>query len=700
MKRTVSLVLCLLLASALLSLTLGSTSLASSAALNHSPTLAEQLPDSNQPVTIGPLLNGNFEEPDVSQITFDTYDVGETFGHWKVESGDVNHISEYYWQAANGRQSVDLSGCSAGWIAQDVPAQVGQRYLLLFALAGNPESGPAIKTIEVWWGNQLIDTLTFDITGHSKWNMGWGYHSYEILNQETLPKLSFKSRTGGCFGPVIDAISLTPIHASAPLLDLPIDYQGGKFAAMALGNTGLNSGRVTAWLDHFSPNNTENDAVTIWNGTTWSNTPLAKTDLQTNSFLSRYAYSDGHPGIDFLATQGNEWVYPAAAGTVVDLRRNVDCSRPENAYGDYVLIDHGSGYATFYAHLDQVNSRISVGTEITATQAITVGVMGSTCNQPLHLHFGLRYDADQDGKWEEAYGGYSEAVDPYGWLGAQPDPWGLQSNYIWRFPLSDSQTGSTAGTILNTPSGFGKFTFPAGAIQGSPLLELWDAPLPQPPGEASLRSLTNAAWLRAPGEPIGPGPFTVNLRYTDAETRHLDMSQVKIYHRPADSATWSPLSSTIDSGHREVSASATTPGYFSLQAPLVCPGDALETDDRFYQADLLEAGGAGVTRLFDIHSDEDWFRVQVSPGGAYRIAVTELAAGVVPALQLYDLDGVTLLQESLTGDPLSWVGQKQGSYYLRILPGFGSSSGCQASYRVSLAAPFHVFLPVTRRASQ
>ena len=48
------------------------------------------------------VYNGNFEEPDVEAITFDTYFGGQSFGGWTVESGSIDHISELYWQAADG----------------------------------------------------------------------------------------------------------------------------------------------------------------------------------------------------------------------------------------------------------------------------------------------------------------------------------------------------------------------------------------------------------------------------------------------------------------------------------------------------------------------------------------------------------------------------------------------------------------------
>ncbi len=86
-----------------------------------------------------------------------------------------------------------------------------------------------------------------------------------------------------------------------------------------------------------------------------------------------------HQGQDIAAPKGTA-VLAAANGTVIT-------SRYQNSYGNVIMIDHGGGIATVYAHNSAL--LVSEGTKVTKGQTIArVGSTGySTGN---HLHFEVR----------------------------------------------------------------------------------------------------------------------------------------------------------------------------------------------------------------------------------------------------------------------------------------------------------------------
>lgn len=89
-----------------------------------------------------------------------------------------------------------------------------------------------------------------------------------------------------------------------------------------------------------------------------------------------------HPGID-LPNRSAPPISAADGGTVIV------AGWPDNwGYGNRVVIDHGNGYQTLYAHLS--NIYVSSGQKVSRGQ--TIGQMGSTGRSTgTHLHFEIRY---------------------------------------------------------------------------------------------------------------------------------------------------------------------------------------------------------------------------------------------------------------------------------------------------------------------
>ena len=97
-------------------------------------------------------------------------------------------------------------------------------------------------------------------------------------------------------------------------------------------------------------------------------------------YLSGYGYSTIHRGIDIAGNTG-EAVYATDAGVIVYAGWN------NYGYGNMIMIDHGNGFQSLYAHLSALNVQCgqSVG------QGDVIGAIGSTGHSSgSHLHFELR----------------------------------------------------------------------------------------------------------------------------------------------------------------------------------------------------------------------------------------------------------------------------------------------------------------------
>ncbi len=97
----------------------------------------------------------------------------------------------------------------------------------------------------------------------------------------------------------------------------------------------------------------------------------------TRNYILTQRYHPWHPGVDLALDIGND-VYAADGGTVVFSGWN------PVGYGNLVVLDHGNGWRTYYAHLSAVN----VGCGEWVPRGAILGQVGSTGNSTgPHLHF-------------------------------------------------------------------------------------------------------------------------------------------------------------------------------------------------------------------------------------------------------------------------------------------------------------------------
>jgi hypothetical protein len=109
----------------------------------------------------------------------------------------------------------------------------------------------------------------------------------------------------------------------------------------------------------------------------------------SNHSLSGNDYWSGHLGIDIAAGEGAP-IYAADSGVVVF------AGWATGGYGNMVMLDHGNGYQTLYAHM----SKVAVGCGQSVGKGGIIGYAGSTGNSTgAHLHFEVRFQGGFVSPW-------------------------------------------------------------------------------------------------------------------------------------------------------------------------------------------------------------------------------------------------------------------------------------------------------------
>lgn len=98
--------------------------------------------------------------------------------------------------------------------------------------------------------------------------------------------------------------------------------------------------------------------------------------LPVNSFTISQGFSFFHPGIDLAAAKGAP-AFPIMDGTVVEVESG------RFGYGNYVIVDHGSGLKSLYAHFAKIEAK--AGEKVDKESIL--GLVGSTgWSTGPHLH--------------------------------------------------------------------------------------------------------------------------------------------------------------------------------------------------------------------------------------------------------------------------------------------------------------------------
>ncbi len=117
----------------------------------------------------------------------------------------------------------------------------------------------------------------------------------------------------------------------------------------------------------------------IYDGVVGSGTFIFPTP---SHYVSGFDYSSIHPAVDLAGSTGHA-IFASDSGVVVYAGWN------DWGYGYVIVLDHGNGWQTLYAHLSAVN--VVCGQSV--YQGDVIGAMGSTGNSSgSHLHFEIMHD--------------------------------------------------------------------------------------------------------------------------------------------------------------------------------------------------------------------------------------------------------------------------------------------------------------------
>jgi hypothetical protein len=358
------------------------------------------------------------------------------------------------------------------------------------------------------------------------------------------------------------SIDFSGLGPDRPLLDFPVDYSGRSSGSIT-GFTAAFNTRITSKFDHYYPylvyqnwdciNNPlsgiqHDDMITDWTGE-----PKGPPGNICNCELGVSSY-DGHNGYDIddrcppqAPCSDPTAVYAAAEGDIIPSDTGWN-----SVLGCRVTIDHGGGWNTVYAHLQDISNNhecenISSSGPVTNISRIgTIGGTGSGGGGPYntHLHFVVLHNGI--------------VVDPSGWEPnplVSPDPWAQHPNGTASYPM---WLYSVRTTMALDPSYGGQLTSPTHQIlvdvpqnfySDSLMFNLGSQPISQP--SASLLNTSHSFSLTATdttGNSVHQldENLILHIDFSMTDVQGIKADSLSIYTWDENTDSWNIILTTID----------------------------------------------------------------------------------------------------------------------------------------------------------
>jgi hypothetical protein len=173
------------------------------------------------------LLNGSFEEPDISAngpgwLTygpagfFQYPTVADFIPGWQITRGNID-VKYRYWLAKDGQQSIDLVGDMPASIEQSFPTVPGRDYVFSGWIGHNPDNTYAAQGFgNVFLNRVFLVQLLHRDRNATRSNMRWTSFSSRFRAAASTTSLEITDCSGTPFpgGLVLDGLSVAPVGAS------------------------------------------------------------------------------------------------------------------------------------------------------------------------------------------------------------------------------------------------------------------------------------------------------------------------------------------------------------------------------------------------------------------------------------------------------------------------------------------------------